>query len=124
MYSSPRTAAISLIAVSLVGLVVLAAIVFGLWEAGWWFRGQDAQRNGQVSQDSYGYQEAHKDQLANEISSIKGIDSQLASIKDPNQLATLEAQRRAELNEACRTSDQIQQLPNDQALWVGQNCGH
>lgn len=123
MYRSPRTAAVSLIAVSLIGLVVLAAVVFGLWQAGWWFRNQDAQRNGQVSQNSYGYQESHKDQLANQISSIKAIDVQLAATKDPNQLAMLEAQRRAELNDACRTSDQITNLPADQAAWRVQNCG-
>lgn len=123
MYRNPRTAALSFITVFLIGLVILAAIVFGLWRAGWWFRSQDSQLNGQVNQNSYGYQEAHKDQLANQISSIKAIDTQLAAVKDPNQLAALEAQRRAELNEACRTSDQITQLPADQSAWVTQNCG-
>lgn len=89
------------VGISLVGLIVLAGITLGGWQAGWWFRTQDTNREAQVYEQSYGYQQSHAAALSNQISDIGRIDVQIAGTKDDQQVAMLTAQRNHEISDGC-----------------------
>lgn len=103
-------------------VAVLAAVIFGGYELGWWFRADSTQRQGQVTRSSYGFQQAHRDELTSEISQVYTITTQITGASG-EQAAALRAQRRAVLSQSCRTASQITDpLPGEQAAFVAQNC--
>lgn len=104
-----------------VGVLVLVGVVFGGWEAGWWFTGQDAQRQWAVDKSSGAYQQGHADQLSNEILDLNKINGQIAAA-GPEQAAQLKAQRAAEGQMACRDAEDISDPAPDEAAWRSQNC--
>lgn len=67
------------------GLVVAAAVVLGGWQAGWWFRGQNVNREYQVNTHSQGYVQAQVDHARN---LAVGYDAS----NDPGQKAVLKGQ--------------------------------
>lgn len=104
-----------------VAALALVGIVFGGWEAGWWFKAQDAQREGQVTRSSVNFQQGHMDQLSNEILDLTKITTQIASAP-PDQAPALKAQRLAEASDACRIARDITQPDPDEASWRSANC--
>jgi hypothetical protein len=104
-----------------VGCLVFALAVYGIWAAGWWFAGRNAQIGGQVNRGSYNFQQGHMDELSNQIADLQRITGQIAAA-DPDQATQLKAQRLAEAQQACRTARDITQPDPDLATWRGQNC--
>ena len=110
---------VKLAALALLGLVILAALILGGWQAGWWFTTQNTSRQGQVFQASYGAQTADIQQaenLASEIASIRAeiasIRAEIASTSIPAAEATqLQAQATAETTQACNLIAEITSLP-------------
>jgi len=113
--------AIGALSLILLGVLVLAVVIFGGWKLHWWFRGQEAQLGGQTNRGSYGFQQAHMDQTTSLISDISRIDAQIAAA-DPAQKPTLAAQRTAEVAETCRLARDIQNPPADILSWHTLNC--
>lgn len=104
------------------GLIVFAAVVLGGWQAGWWFRTQDVNREAVVNRESYGFQQSRMDELGNLITDLNKITVQITEIPDPTQNAALRAQRLAEADQACRVARDITFPPSDQAQWRDGNC--
>lgn len=103
---------VKLAALALLGLVVLAAIVLGGWQAGWWFTTQNTSRQGQVFQASYGAQTADIQQAENLASEVASIRAEIASTSIPAAEATqLQAQASAETTQACNLIAEITSLP-------------
>jgi glycerol kinase len=103
-------------------LAVLVVVV--LYLGGWWVTKDSTDRSDQVNRSSYGFQQAQRQQLSNQITAVGSITSQLSDPAVANDQANaLHAQRRAVLTQACQTATQITNpLPDDQAAWVGANC--
>lgn len=106
------------------GFFLLVGLIIGGWQAGWWFKEADVNRQSHVNRSSYGFQQAHEDELAHQITDITNIASQIADpTTSPDQRVALGAQRKAEINEACRSFDQITDPTPSHAAWGAQNCG-
>ncbi|MEK6443713.1 hypothetical protein [Pseudonocardia sp. T1-2H] len=108
------------------GLAVLgvaAAVIFGGYEGGWWLRADSTQRQGELNRSSYGFQQAHRDELTSEIGAVYTASAQIASAADGQQGSALRAQRFAVLGQVCRTASEITDpLPAQQAQFVQANC--
>jgi hypothetical protein len=108
-----------------VAALALVGIVFGGWEAGWWFKAQDAQREGVVTRSSTNFQQGHMDELSNEIADLSRIGTQIAQAP-ADQAAALKAQRLAEAQQACSTARDITDSTMSQEAslldWRTKNC--
>jgi hypothetical protein len=103
-------------------IAVIGAIIFGGWEAGWWFHTQDVNREAHVNRSSYGFQQSHMDTLSKDIAEINSVTTQITQESDPNQKSLLAAQRFAQANDACRVGSEITEPTPDMATWLSQNC--
>lgn len=103
-------------------VVVAAAVILGVWQAGWWFRTQDVNREAVVNRQSYGFQQSRMDELATLITDLNKINVQIAEVPDPTQKAALRAQQFAEATQACRAARDIIDPSSDQATWRALNC--
>lgn len=103
--------------------VLVAGIIFGGWEAGWWFTAQNANRDSHVRRTTYGYQQTLRDQITKGIGDVLDVDRQLTQATGDNATA-LTAQRRAMANQVCNEATQVTGDPllADQASWISQNC--
>lgn len=90
------------VAAALGVLLLIAAIVFGGWEAGWWFRQQNVNREYQVNRDSSGYQQSL-------ISAERDRASAWDVATDPGQKTNLRAQ-------FCTVYPDLTAPPNDITL--------
>ena len=108
-------------------LALAGGVIFGGWEAGWWFTAQNANRDAHVRRSTYGYQQTLRDQITKGIGDTTDLDRQIAQAqgrKDTNDVTALTAQRRAIANQVCNQAEQVtgDPLAADQASWVSQNC--
>ncbi len=103
--------------------LLIAGVIFGGWEAGWWFTTQNANRDSHVRRTTYGYQQTLRDQITKGISDVLDVDRQLTQATGDNATA-LTAQRRAMANQVCTEATQVtgDPLNADQASWISQNC--
>lgn len=106
----------------LTGLAIIAAITLGGWQAGWWFKTQDTNREAQVYSQSYGFQTSHAEALSHQITDIARIDTQIAGTTDPQQLPMLQAQRAHEIEDGCALFNSLTHPMPAHAQWGAQNC--
>lgn len=105
-------------------LVVLGGIIFGGWEAGWWFRTADTNREAQVYQQSYGVQTSIGDALSRQITDISKIDVQLADpATSPDQKQMLQAQKQHEVDDACNMYTRLTSSQASFNQWATAHCG-
>jgi hypothetical protein len=115
------------LAIALIIAVCLGALVFLAWFfhfLGWGLHEDSVNRNDRVNRESYGFQQSARETLGNGISTINGIDVQIAGATT-TQAQTLAAQRWGIVNQTCNTAAQINDpttLPTDQQSWVAENC--
>lgn len=107
----------------LVGLVIIAGVILGGWQAHWWFAGKTATKEGHVIRNSYSNQQTLRDQVTKGLGDVTDMDRQITQATGDNK-AALTAQRRAIANQVCQEAEQVtgDPLPADQADWVSQNC--
>jgi hypothetical protein len=118
-----RLAAHVILAVMLVAAGI-TGIVIGGWQLGWWFTAQNAARQYQVTQNGVSNQDTLRAQITAKLADVTTITTQIASSKDPDQVAALKAQRMAVAGIACSDAAQVTTipLPAQQAQWVSANC--
>jgi hypothetical protein len=105
----------------IVFLLVVAGVVVGAWQAGWWFQTKDIQRQSNVIRLNYATQESYLSELSQYIGTIDGIESEEAQTSG-TQLADLQAQALSTGNQACALVPQLSiSLGADQS-WVSANC--
>jgi hypothetical protein len=104
------------------GVVIVGFVIWLGHAFGWWLTEDSVQRQGKINRESYGFQQAHRDELTHEIAQVYTITSQMTGASG-DQAQALGAQRWAIVGQACQTASQITDpLPTDQATWVDQNC--
>ena len=100
---------------ALVAAAVIAGIVVGVYEPGWWLRADATNRQAQVNQ-------SRLDELHQDLTMIAGIGSWIAATTDPNQQAALRAQGHGLAASVCDAASQMSALPIDLASFVSKNC--
>lgn len=111
--------------VALVALVLLAGLIVGGWQAGWWFAAHNATRQAELIQNGYSNQTTLRSQVTQQYASVTAITTQIAAVKgDPAEVSALEDQRAAVAGIVCSDAAQITgtPLPAQQAQWVSTNC--
>lgn len=106
------------------GVLVIAGIVIGGWQAGWWFANQNINRQTHMIHNSYSFQSATQSDLVQKIADINTETVQMDGVsKSSQQYADLHAQRLGEGQLACADASQLtpDYLRGDQP-WVSQNC--
>lgn len=103
--------------------LLIAAIVVGGWQVGWWFHTQNVNRQAHVLHDSYGYQSATAADLQQKIADIL-IETTQMSADSPTGIsyADLHAQRLGEAQLACADASQLTAIPAAETGWVSSNC--
>lgn len=114
--------AVKTVSAIVLGLMLTGGVIFGGWEAGWWFKQQNVNRQSHLIRNSYGNQQTLRDQITVKLGDVTDLDGQIAG--NPSDVAQLKAQRRAIAGIVCNDAEQVSgdPLPQDQATWVGQNC--
>jgi hypothetical protein len=102
-------------------LGLLFAIMLAGHSFGWWLVADSTNRQAQVNQTSYGYQQSRQDDLSRLVSTVATINTQIPGA-DPSQAAALAAQRHAVVDQACAAAAQLTQTPTSMQSWVATNC--
>lgn len=106
-----------------VGAVAIGAgVIFGGWEAGWWFKTQNTNRQAHMIRSGYSNQQTLLDQITLKLGDVTSLDSQIAA--NPSNVMQLKAQRRAIATIVCADAEQVEgdSLPTDQVAWISDNC--
>jgi len=108
----------------LTAILILAALILGRWRAGWWFAGQNVNRQTQIIQNSNSNQTALVQQVDTQIGNVLTATVQMDGVaKDSQQYADLHAQRLGFARLACADAAQVTiHMPASQVAWVAANC--
>ena len=89
--------------VVVLALVVTGGVIFGGWEASWWFRNQNVNRETHVQRHSIQWQQSYETAAQQGIASVRQLDVQIA---DPSltagQKAGLQGERVAIVAQTCQ----------------------
>jgi len=107
--------------VILLALALIAALVVGGWQAGWWFTTQDVARQSNVIRNNYATQETYLQQLSKYIGNLAVIKVQ-EDQAGGQELADLQAEARGQGQQACQLVPQISIPLGTDAGWVAANC--
>lgn len=110
--------------VSLFALAILAGLILGGWQAGWWFTNQNINRQAHAIRNGYSNQQTLREQITTQIGNVDTLTSQIAATHDGNLIAALKAQRAAVAAIVCQDASEVtgDPLPTSQAQWVSSNC--
>lgn len=111
--------------VGLFCLAVLAGLIVGGWRAGWWFAGQNANREAHIIRQGYSNQQTLREQITQQIANIGAETVSIAQAGgNPAEISALKAQRIATVNIACQQAAEItgDPLPSSQQAWIRQDC--
>jgi hypothetical protein len=111
--------------VGAIALVLLAALILGGWQAGWWFAAHNATRQAELIQNGYSNQSTLRAQITQQLANVGVATTQIAEAgTDAAEVAALKPQREAMAAIACSDAQQISglPLPSQQARWVSTNC--
>jgi hypothetical protein len=98
---------------TVVVLLVVAAVVVGGWQLGWWIKGASTNRNANIARHNDGRQIAYVAQARNLDTVLAGIDVQVR--QSPDQAAVLTAQRLDIRNRFCAVANTVDDVPSDLA---------
>lgn len=111
--------------VALFCLAVIAGLVVGGWQAGWWFTNQNVNRESHMIRNGFANQQTLREQITTQIGNVDTITVEIAQVSgNAAEIGALEAQRIAVVNIACQDASQVtgDPLPSQQAAWVAKNC--
>lgn len=106
-------------------LAVAGGVILAGWAAGWWFTGQNATRQAEVTQNGYSNQTTLRQQITSQLATVTSITTQIAEAGGGQSTAApLKAQRMAVASIVCSDAAEITgtPLPADQAQWTAANC--
>lgn len=105
-------------------LAMVVIFVAISWQMHWLFFAQSTKLQAEVNRSSYGFQQAQRDALTQDINQVLAINTQVAQNKaDQATEQALAAQRHAVLAKACGDAAQIQGgLGPDQTAFLARNC--
>lgn len=86
------------------GIIALVALIcVGGYQLGWWLNKDGTNRQSEIYNDSFQRQNALVAEAGRVIADVKTIDVQIVTVNDPEVKATLGAQRKALVTQACET---------------------
>lgn len=104
-------------------LVVVAAVIVGGWQLGWWMKSYATSRTAQIYRQSYGAQSALAQELQNTRSQLDTVEVQLQAPWTPaSERAALRAQAAALTTQACGLAAQLTTVPSTTQPFVSANC--
>ena len=105
-------------------VALLGLLIWGGWQAGWWFSNANATRQNQQIQNGASNQETLRAQITSKIADVAELTTQIADPANSPMKSALKAQRMAIAGIACSDAAQITGVPlrSGQARWVKQNC--
>lgn len=93
---------------TVVVLALLAVIVVGGYQLGWWLRTQEVNRGAEIRRGSFEYQETRRDEIIRQAGTLADIDTQLTNpALTTGQTAALTAQRRAASTQLCNLAGDV-----------------
>lgn len=104
--------AVKAVGATIAGLLLIAAIVVGGYQLGWWLKGNAADRNARINQQTYGRQNALVEQILDDIR-----DAETPAIPAP--------QRQAIVAQICDSAAKLTgsiQLPTSAQAFVAREC--
>ncbi|MDQ2875638.1 MAG: hypothetical protein M3Y33_12925 [Actinomycetota bacterium] len=105
-----------------IGAVVLALVILGGWQAGWWFAGQNASRQTELIQNGDSNQRALIADMTSQVANVETATAQIDAASG-QQKADLEAQRLGFAAIACQDAEQVNgPLRDGLGGWVSTNC--
>jgi hypothetical protein len=97
---------------TIIGILVMIAIVIGGWQLGWWLKSETVNRNAVILQDSYGRQNALVEQILDDVREVE------AGNLPPQQVIAITSQI---CDSAAKLTGSIQ-LPQSAASFVAREC--
>lgn len=88
-------------------VIVLAVIIFGGWQLGWWFRAQNVNRSAAINRSSLAFQQAKVDELTRKQADLKALQATASTTQDADQKAQLDAQAAAITSIICADYAQV-----------------
>jgi hypothetical protein len=108
---------------TLLGIVVLVAIVVGGYEGGWWLKSNSTNHQMHIDRQNYGTQLAYITKLENTITDTANISSQLdIPGLTAQQRQDLTNQKTAIVQQGCTYAHLITDVPSADQAWVSSNC--
>lgn len=86
---------------TLVGLALIAGIIVGGYQLGWWLKGNAVNRNAAINRQSYEVQQTYREKALDDVTSVRAIDTQIANPAYKADIAQLQAQRAAVVSQTC-----------------------
>jgi len=106
-------------------LVVIALIVVGGWQLGWWFKTQNTNRQAQLYQNGYANQSAMRDEIGRKLEDVQRYTTQIGNPAYASDKANVEQSRAYAGMLVCGDAAQLNpgtQLPTDETRWIATNC--
>lgn len=111
--------AIQGVAIGICAPVILAGVVIGGYQGGWWLQKNAQNQNARIRRSSYEAQTTFRDEMVRKIGDVKSIDVQLVDSDTPQ----LRAQRTAIVAIVCADNSRIQGgLDESTAAFVAKEC--
>ena len=107
------------------GLFVVAAIVVGGWQAGWWFTSQNVNREAHVFQQGYANQSAMRDEINRKLADVNQYTVQIRNPAYKAEKVSIEQSRSYAAMLVCGDAAQLNpgtQLPPDETQFIATNC--
>jgi hypothetical protein len=120
---NPTTTALTWFLAILTTCLIIAGITIGGWAAGWWFTGQNTNREAHMIRNGYSNQQTLREQVTAQISNIFTLNTEII-MSDKSQTAALTAQRLAVAGILCQQASEItgDPLPANQQHFLAANC--
>lgn len=77
---------------ALLAAILVALLLVGGWQAGWWFRAQNVNRSAAINRQSLAFQQAKVDELTRKRADLKTLKATAATTQDADQQTQLNAQ--------------------------------
>jgi hypothetical protein len=130
MNDSDSGEGIKALAAVVVGLLVVALVVVGLWQIGWIFTEANTKREGKIEnikahnvRHGYDYQQTLRGQITSGIQGIVQIEAQMIG-QSKEERKALANQRLSQLATLCSEAQNVtgDPLPEDQQKFISTNC--
>lgn len=86
---------------TIVGLILLAAIVVGGYQLGWWLKQNAVNRNAKINRTSYEVQQTYREEVLKDMQQVSTDDSEIANPAYSASVEELRAQRVHDVQVAC-----------------------
>jgi len=109
----------------LLGVALLVALVLGGWQAGWWFKTQNTNRDATLRQQGVGNQSAMVSEIPRKIADVQRYTLQIENPAYKDMKSSIEQSRSYAAQLVCGDAAQLNsltELAHADQTWVVTNC--